>query len=69
MFYRKVQEVGKGTLLISLPKSWAEKFGVEKGDVLELEVDQFGNLILYPKKRGDVKSWAAVDCRVDILRS
>ncbi|MCX8188255.1 MAG: phosphate uptake regulator PhoU [Nitrososphaeria archaeon] len=69
MEYRKVQEVGKGTLLISLPKDWVKKYGVCKGDVLGLEVDQFGNLILFSTKKKFTENLSVVDCRKRSLKA
>jgi len=46
MKYRKVQEVGKGTLMVSIPKEWVEKYSVKKGDVLKVEVSQAGELVV-----------------------
>lgn len=41
---RKVQKVGTSTLSISLPKEWAERHGVEKGDILLFEDMRDGSL-------------------------
>lgn len=41
---RKVIQIGESTQLISLPRSWAKKFDIKKGD--ELEVDESGNKLL-----------------------
>lgn len=69
MEYRKVQEVGKGTLLISLPKDWVKKYNINRGDVLGLEVDQFGNLILSSTKKKLIESWSVIDCRKRRLKA
>ncbi|MEM3384500.1 MAG: phosphate uptake regulator PhoU [Nitrososphaeria archaeon] len=68
MEYRKVQEVGKGTLLISLPKDWVKKYDISKGDILGLEVDQFGNLILFSTKKKVTENLSVVDCRKRSLK-
>lgn len=48
MKLRKVQEVGKGTLVVSLPKSWAKKYGVRKGTLLAIREARGGQLIISP---------------------
>src|SRR3989338_9146675 len=40
---RKVIQIANSTQLISLPRQWAQKYGIKKGD--ELEVDEQGNRI------------------------
>ncbi len=51
---RKVQIVGKGTIVISLPKKWAERFNVGKGkgkhDRVKLEILDSGDIIIKPPK-------------------
>lgn len=36
---RKVIQIANSTQLISLPRKWAQKFGIKKGDELEIEED------------------------------
>ena len=48
MRLRKVQEVGRGTLIVSLPKAWARRFGVRKGSILAVRETARGQLILEP---------------------
>jgi len=50
---RKVQEVGRGTLVISLPKSWAKRFGVKKGTVLAISETALGQLLIEPFTGGE----------------
>ncbi len=69
MEYRKVQEVGKGTLLVSLPKGWVKKYEISKGDILGLEVDQYGNLILFSMKKKYTENLSIVDCRRRSLKA
>jgi phosphate uptake regulator len=45
---RKVQKVGTSTLSISLPKDWAERTGIQKGDILLFEDMRDGSLRLAP---------------------
>jgi len=61
---RKVQEVGRGTLIISLPKDWTRRFGVKKGSVLAVRETAKGQLILEPFT-GLEKGPAAVVIRCD----
>jgi len=48
MELRKVQEMGGGTYLISLPKEWARKNMVKKGSFLTVDMTKNGYLIIYP---------------------
>ncbi len=50
---RKVQEMGGGTLLISLPKEWAKQNAIERGSILTLEARKDGFLIIYPFQKED----------------
>ena len=36
---RKVIQIANSTQLISLPRKWSQKYGVKKGDELEVEDD------------------------------
>lgn len=57
---RKVQKVGTSTLSVSLPKDWAEKTGIEKGDILLFEDLRDGSLRIAPSKLGGPKIRDAV---------
>ncbi|HDJ26023.1 MAG TPA: phosphate uptake regulator PhoU [Candidatus Bathyarchaeota archaeon] len=50
---RKVQEVGRGTLVVSLPKSWAKRYGVKKGTLLAISEARGGQLIISPFSRAE----------------
>jgi phosphate uptake regulator len=52
---RKVQKVGTSTLSVSLPKDWAERAGVEKGDILLFEDMRDGSLRVSPSGIGGPK--------------
>lgn len=41
---RKVIQIANSTQLISLPRKWAQKYGIKKGD--ELDIDEQGNKII-----------------------
>ena len=45
---RRVQETGKGTLMISLPKRWAKKWGLRRGSLVEVRDRGDGRLIVDP---------------------
>jgi phosphate uptake regulator len=48
MELRRAQEMGGGTLLVSLPKDWVMKNKLSKGSLLALEVTPGGSLLIYP---------------------
>ena len=48
MELRRAQEMGGGTLLISLPKDWVVKNKLSKGSLLALEVTPGGSLMVFP---------------------
>ena len=45
---RRVQETGKGTLIVSLPKQWARRWGVRKGSLVEVRDRGDGRLVIDP---------------------
>ena len=47
---RKVIQIANSTQLISLPRKWSQKYGVKKGD--ELEVEENGNKIVIGTEKG-----------------
>jgi phosphate uptake regulator len=48
MELRRAQEMGGGTLLVSLPKDWVMKNKLSKGSLLALEVTPGGSLLIFP---------------------
>jgi phosphate uptake regulator len=48
MILRKVQEMGGATLLVSLPKEWANSSLLRKGSVVSIETSADGGLLIYP---------------------
>ena len=46
---RKVQKTGGSSYIISLPKAWIDKHGVEKNDTLGILSQADGNLLITPK--------------------
>ena len=41
---RKVIQIADSTQLVSLPRKWAQNYGIKKGD--ELEVTEHGNRVM-----------------------
>ena len=59
--YRKVQSVGRGSHIISLPKEWIEQIGIKKGSEIAFKVQEDSSLLLIPRKmmegtKGDEKA-------------
>ena len=50
---RKAIEMGKGTILVSLPKEWVRKNGIRKGDDLAVEEISPRKLMVRPYQRGE----------------
>jgi phosphate uptake regulator len=48
---RKIMALGKSSLVVSLPKDWIDSNGLEKGDLLSLEVQSDLSLLLQPALR------------------
>ena len=46
---RKVQQTGGSTFIISLPKGWIDKYGIQKNDLLGILAQPDGNLLITPK--------------------
>lgn len=55
MEIRRAQEMGGGTLLVSLPKDWVRKNKISKGSLLALEVTPGGSLIIFPAAESEKK--------------
>jgi len=49
MDLRRVQETGGGTLLISLPKNWAQRCGLKRGSVVAVIKGKDGHLTVVPQ--------------------
>jgi len=61
---RRVQEVGRGTLIVSLPKSWARRMGIKKGSILAIRETPRGQLIVEPFTRElEGPTEVVIDCR------
>lgn len=48
--YRKIQRVGKGSYVVTLPREWVRDLGLGKGDHLALQVQEDSSLVLSPRK-------------------
>ena len=47
---RKVIQIANSTQLVSLPRKWSQKYGIKKGD--ELDVDEQGNKLIVGTEKG-----------------
>jgi len=52
---RRVQEVGGGSLIVTLPKKWARACGITKGSLVLIEETPSGVLIVAPAEKGESK--------------
>ena len=50
---RKAIEMGEGTILVSLPKSWVKRNGIKKGDDISVEELSAGKILVKPLERGE----------------
>jgi len=56
---RKIVQHGCSSLTITLPHAWITKFGIKKGD--ELELTEQGNIIIISTKQGSGQSRKSID--------
>ncbi|MDI9619230.1 MAG: phosphate uptake regulator PhoU [Candidatus Nezhaarchaeota archaeon] len=47
---RKIQCVGRGSYIVSLPKEWVQEIGIDKGSELVFKVQDDGSALLIPRK-------------------
>jgi phosphate uptake regulator len=45
---RRLQQLGRSTLMVSVPKQWVDKLNLKKGTVVNLTTDEYGRLIVHP---------------------
>ena len=57
---RKVQEMGGGTLLVSIPKAWGYRHKISKGSFITIEESKDGRLILDPHPKEEEAPQVAV---------
>ena len=55
MGHRKIQQVGRGSYIISLPKEWVKKVELEKGSEVGLKLIEDSSLMLIPSKNIEEK--------------
>ncbi len=48
--YRKIQRVGRGSYIITLPKEWVKDLGLKKGAHVALHVQDDSSLLVIPEK-------------------
>jgi len=48
--YRRVQQTGRGSYIISLPKNWVQDTGLTKGNQIAFKIQDDSSLILVPRK-------------------
>lgn len=69
---RKLQRVGGGTITVSLPKSWADRHGLEAGDTVDVHGHVEDVLTIQPDGAATDDTWAptvrADDCAPESLR-
>ena len=56
---RKVSQIGPATLMVSLPSKWVKRFGVKKGD--ELELAEKGAALVVSTEKAAVRERAKLD--------
>jgi len=53
---RRIQETGKGSLIVTIPKGWARKHNISRGSVIFVEEGRDGSLILRSKEKRNQSS-------------
>ncbi len=51
---RKVQFTGKSTYVVSLPKGWVERIGIQKGDSVTIVEEDDGSIDIFPTDRREI---------------
>jgi len=51
---RVIQETGRGTFIVSIPKNWARKLGLKKGSKVFLELTLDDSIILRPEQHIEI---------------
>lgn len=64
MEYRKLISFGKSSFVVSMPKTWVDKNKLKKGDILHLEENEAG-LIVMPKPRESLNEEKEIIINVD----
>lgn len=50
--YRKIQRVGRGSYILTLPKEWVQELNLEKGSQVAVKKTENSSLLLAPRKEG-----------------
>ncbi|MFX1478838.1 MAG: PhoU domain-containing protein [Promethearchaeota archaeon] len=66
---RKVQKTGGSSFIISLPKAWIDKHGIEKNDTLGILSQPDGNLLITPQVDASKKRIKIKEIDVDEIKS
>ena len=70
--YRRIQRAGRGSYVISLPKSWVQKIGLMKGSELAFKEQDGSAMLLVPRKiterRKETEEAAVKECSVYVER-
>ncbi len=61
MEIRKVQITGGSSMMITLPKEWADTVGLKKNDAVSLDVQGDGSLVVYPNGK-ELKEVSTTKC-------
>ena len=48
--YRKIQKVGRGSYILTLPKEWAQELNLEKGSQIAIRILEDSSLLLIPRE-------------------
>ena len=48
--YRKIQRVGRGSYIVTLPKEWIKDLGLDKGSNVALHIQDDSSLLVIPQK-------------------
>jgi phosphate uptake regulator len=56
---RRLQKMGRSTLVVSLPRSWIERTGLHKGSLVEVRDSAEGGLLIFPSglEEGSAKDY------------
>jgi AbrB family looped-hinge helix DNA binding protein len=61
MEVRKLQTTAAGTFIITVPKNWVEKIGLKKGDLVSVELDEEGSIVVSPTRTRPVSQTNSIE--------
>ena len=67
MEYRKLIKFGNSSHVISLPKTWLDKQGIKKGDIIYFEENENGDIIISSKEYKDTDEGKNLKIDIDGL--